>query len=86
MKRFILLFLTLLFVSCKKEGTPVPSENAKEDFRIEFLFECDGIKMYRFYDCGEVRYFTTGNGKMTYSINMRRSGKRLIEYDGTVIQ
>ena len=86
MKRFTLVFLALLFISCKKEGTYVPSENAKDDFHIEYLFECDGVKIYRFHDGGETRYFSTGNGRMTNSINLRSNGKQLIKYDDTVIQ
>ena len=27
-------------------------------FRVEFLFEHDGVKMYRFYDGGQCHYFT----------------------------
>ena len=86
MKRLILVFLTLLFISCKKEGTYIPSENAKADFDIEFLFECDGVKMYRFYDGGMLRYFTTGNGKMIDSTHTQRSGKSNRIVDDTVIQ
>lgn len=82
MKRLILVFLTLLFVSCAKKGTYVPSENAKDDFRIEFLFECDGTKIYRFHDGGRVRYFATGNGRMTSSEYVR--GKVIV--NETVIQ
>lgn len=48
MKKLLLVFLTLVCVSCAKEGTYVPSENARADFNIEFLFECDGVKIYRF--------------------------------------
>lgn len=82
MKTLILVFLTLLFVSCAKKGTYVPSENAKNGFKIEFLFECDGTKIYRFHDRGRVRYFATGNGKMTNSEYVR--GKVIV--DETVIQ
>lgn len=82
----LLVFVALICISCRKEGTYVPSENAKEDFRIEFLFECDGIKMYLFYDCGEVRYFTTGNGRMTDSVHTKKSGKSSVTRDDTVIQ
>ena len=85
MKKLLLVFVTLLFVSCRKEGTYVPSENAKDDFHIEFLFECDGVKMYRFRDGYRFRYFTTGNGKMinsTYRVNNRSA----VTYDDTVIQ
>lgn len=40
--------------------------------------------MYRFYDEGTAKYFTTGNGKMTDSTYMRKSGNTIV-YD-TVIQ
>lgn len=91
MKKLFLVFATLLCVSCKKEGTYVPSENAKADFHIEFLFECDGIKMYRFYDGDRPRYFTTGNGKMIDSVHIQKihtqkSGKSSVIRDDTVIQ
>ena len=86
MKRLILVFLTLLFVSCTKEGTYVPSENAKADFNIEFLFACDGVKIYRFYDKGRARYFATGNGRMIDSTSMRESRNTRVMDDNTVIQ
>lgn len=57
MKKLLLVFVALICISCKKEGTYVPSENAKADFQIEFLFECDGVKMYRFRDGGRLRYY-----------------------------
>ena len=87
MRKLLLVFLTLLFVSCAKKGTYVPSENAKADFNIEFLFECDGVKIYRFYDKGRARYFATGNGRMTDSTYSRISGKSSrVTVDDTVIQ
>lgn len=87
MKKLLLVFLTLLFVSCAKKGTYVPSENAKADFNIEFLFECDGVKIYRFYDKGRARYFATGNGRMTDSPYSRSSGKSSrVTVDDTLIQ
>lgn len=86
MKRLLFVLVALICISCKKEGTYVPSENAKADFNIEFLFECDGVKIYRFRDGGEVRYFVTGNGRMTDSTHMRNSGKTRVIVDDTVIQ
>lgn len=86
MKRLILVLLALLFVSCIKEGTYVPSENAKEDFGIEFLFTCDGVRIYRFYDGGRARYFATGNGRMTDSTRSESAGKSIKVVDDTVIQ
>lgn len=86
MKKLMLVFLTLICVSCAKEGTYVPSENAKEDFEIEFLFACDGVRIYRFYDGGRARYFATGNGRMTDSTCSESAGKSRKVVDDTVIQ
>jgi len=86
MKKVLLLLLTLLFISCAKEGYYVPSENAKADFNIEFLFECDGVKIYRFYDKRRARYFATGNGRMTDSTYKQSTGKSYVVHDDTVIQ
>jgi hypothetical protein len=84
-KIFISLFV-LICIGCAKEGTYVPSENAKADFNIEFLFECDGVKIYRFYDKGRARYFATGNGRMIDSTSTRSSGRTRMVVDETVIQ
>jgi len=86
MKKLLLVFLTLIVVSCEKEGTYVPSENAKADFHIEYLFECDGVKIYRFYDKGRARYFATGNGRMTDSTYVRNNGKNGSRTIDNVIQ
>lgn len=86
MKKLIIIFLTLMIVSCAKEGTYVSSENAKEDFEIEFLFACDGVRIYRFYDNGRARYFATGNGRMTDSTHSESAGKSAKVVDDTVIQ
>lgn len=86
MKKLIIVLLTLIIVSCAKEGTYVPSQNAKADFQVEFLFECDDVKIYRFSDAGEFKYFATGNGRMTNSTYTRSNGKSRITFDDTVIQ
>lgn len=86
MKKVLLLLLTLLFVSCAKEGAYVPSESAKADFNIEFLFECDGVKIYCFYDKSRARYFSTGKGRMTDSTYRVSTGKSSVVRDDTLIQ
>ena len=86
MRKLLLVFLALICVSCAKEGTYVPSENAKADFKIEFLFECDGVKIYRFYDCNRYRYFAVGDGRMTDSTYSQSSGKSRVTVDDTMIQ
>ena len=67
---FSLLALSLLS-SCYHD--PQSTTTAGDDIKIEFLFEHDGIRMYRFSD-GHFHYFTSQgttitsqpNGKSTY--------------------
>ena len=40
-------------------------EQRLKDYHVTFLFECDGIKVYRFYD-GKYIYFTNANGVTEY--------------------
>lgn len=69
MKKIIFL-LTLVFsmflTGCEKAGTQVQTDGAKHDFDVQFLFETDGVKVYRFFDAGEYIYFTNANGKTSY--------------------
>lgn len=63
-----------LFMGCTNE--PMSKERLGKDdgFEVEYLFEKDGIKVYRFYDSGHFHYFTSNSetistqtaGKQTY--------------------
>jgi len=87
LKKFFISLFVFICIGCAKEGTYVPSQNAKDDFEIEFLFEQDGVKIYRFRDKGRTRYFATGNGRMTESTFVRSNGKNgSVTIDDTVIQ
>ena len=57
-----IVFITLgaiLFGACINE--PMSKERLGKDngFEVEYLFEKDGIKVYRFFDNGNYHYFTT---------------------------
>lgn len=43
-------------------------EQKLKDYEVVFLFECNGVKVYRFRDSytGECVYFTNANGKAYY--------------------
>lgn len=61
-----LLVVGTLFVSCEA-GRPIsttPPQNNKT-YRVEYLFEHDGCKVYRFYDRGNYVYFTNCRGEAT---------------------
>lgn len=72
-----LLFTGLSFLSCYT-GRPlanVPSDN-NTSYKVDYLFEHDGCKVYRFYDKGNYVYFTNCNGETT-SIKNDSVGTRI---------
>lgn len=72
----IVIALLAMFASCLRQGDPVIPIESKDDFKITYLFEVDGIKVYRFYDGGRFIYFTNKVGNIEYTnINGRQSYK-----------
>ena len=66
MKNLLILGIILLgLVGCTNE--PMSKERIGKDdgFEVEYLFEKDGVKVYRFWDVGHYHYFTTGGETMT---------------------
>ena len=64
----IIIFLILL-VSCA--GVPISSEFPynNQTYQVEYLFEHDGCKVYRFYDRGNYVYFTNCRSDVTTIVN-----------------
>lgn len=74
-----LLFLcTMTFSSCGIAGIPIQNEAPQnnDSYTISYLFEHDGVKVYRFYDMGNYVYFTT-KGEVT-SIKNDSTAQRTI--------
>jgi hypothetical protein len=70
MKKFLsITLMAILLTSCYKDPQSVTSEG--KGFEVEFLFEKDGIKVYRFFDGGRHHYFTS-RGE---TISNKKSGK-----------
>lgn len=79
MKKFTLVLLmvfSLILSSCGKAGTPAQRDGAKHDFDVQFLFETDGVKVYRFWDAGEYIYFTNANGTTSYKTSDKYSERK----------
>lgn len=79
----ILLFVALMgtMVSCftyhafrHPVSTEQPTNN--QTYEIDYLFELDGCKVYRFYDKGNYVYFTNCQGNVT-SIKNDSTAKRI---------
>ena len=58
MNKILLVLTIVLLTGCMKD------EQTSERFQVEFLFEKDGVKVYRFFD-GRYHYFTTLGETMT---------------------
>ena len=64
MKKLIFAFgIALSLTSCRKEAQSTSTEG--NNIKVEFLFEKDGIKVYRFYDALNYHYFTSRGETMT---------------------
>ena len=59
-----------LLVSCEERAQKVNNVNypsQTDDYNVRFLFEVDGIRVYKFYHGGEAVFFTNTNGKTEYT-------------------
>jgi Domain of unknown function (DUF4884) len=61
--------LIILFIQCKTFQSSIPIKISTPDnnstYKIEYLFEHDGCKVYRFLDNSNFVYFTSCNGETT---------------------
>jgi hypothetical protein len=67
--RFMVLFATILLLTACAARSPrvisITRPTNNPDYRVEFLFEHDGCRVYRFLDNGYYVYFTTCTGETT---------------------
>ena len=65
-KSLLVLIISCGFFSCNHQIpiSKVTPENNKT-YQVDFLFEHDGCKVYRFLDSGDYVYFTNCNGDVT---------------------
>ncbi len=64
MKNF-LPFMALVIVSGCATGVPLQTKESENNrtYEVDYLFEHDGCKVYRFYDRGNYVYFTNCKGE-----------------------
>jgi hypothetical protein len=55
----------LVLVLCLLAGCAGPAQKTeiKNTYKVDYLFEQDGCRIYRFEDNGELHYFITGQGE-----------------------
>lgn len=67
MKKVLFFALAVLIASCVSKGTNVPVTDSVDNFKVEKLFNVDGVTVYRFYDSGRgYVYFTNKTGKICH--------------------
>ncbi len=85
MKKILAIYIifialgVIIFGACTNE--PISSERVGKDseIKVDYLFQKDGVKVYRFIDGGRVHYFTTNGetistqteGKQSYQENIK---------------
>jgi len=60
---FLIGIVSLVLSSCYKDPQNMTTEG--NGFEVEFLFEKDEVKVYRFRDGGKFHYFTSRGETMT---------------------
>lgn len=65
MKKLFFLAITTIFTACQV-GMPITVEPPKNNntYNVEYLFEHEGCKVYRFRDRGQYVYFTNCKGEI----------------------
>lgn len=81
MNYIIPLLVLLSFTSCARDAER-KAHSTNSDFRVEFIFECEGIKVYRFLDCATYHYFTSKGETMTTQKEF--IGKHYSEYEENI--
>lgn len=78
MKKLLLAALTIgLLGGCYKD--PQSTKIEGNGVKVEFLFEHNGIKMYRFLDGGHMHYFTDRGETMTTQTEGKTSYEETIK-------
>lgn len=62
-KLLLVLVLAVVATGCYKDAQSTSTEG--NGFCVEFLFEKDNVKMYRFWDGGRHHYFTSKGETIT---------------------
>ncbi|WP_315817909.1 DUF4884 domain-containing protein [Paraflavitalea speifideaquila] len=84
MQKLIPFIVLLAFTSCSI-SRPLRDEpsNNNETYKVQYLFEHEGCKVYRFYDRGNYVYFTNCRGEsmaVTDSSIIRNSTNLALKY------
>ncbi len=71
LKYILLAFVAILMCGCYKDpnigSVPVDIQpDSTLNYDVKFLFEVEGVRVYRFFDNGNCIYFTNTTGRTSY--------------------
>ncbi len=70
MQMVAIVFVTSLWHACSfQEPVSIAPAQNNQDYQVEYLFEHEGCKVYRFYDRGNYVYFTNVRSDVTSAPN-----------------
>jgi hypothetical protein len=76
MRALVIVILVAALLGCTKPGQPIEDASAEAGtFGVQFIFEVDGVRVYRFEDGGHNRYFATGGGTYLPQLQQVSDGK-----------
>ena len=68
--------IACLLFGCQSDKQPEEVKNSSNDsYKVEMLFEIDGVTVYRFLDNGRYIYFTNRDGEAGYTYRQRSGGR-----------
>lgn len=69
--KYLFIIICLALAGCDEQ----PDRRSQtEKFQLTFLFEKDGVKVYRFYDAGYYRYFCDARGAVAWDQHHGKAG------------
>jgi hypothetical protein len=75
MRKYFIIILFIFLYGCSVEPEQV-EKTSNQNIKLDFLFEKDGCKVYRFSDRGQYVYWTNCRGNITsYHLNGKVTSK-----------
>ena len=83
----VLVVIILLVSGCGyNAGVSINANQAqsRDYFGLVYLFTVDGVKIYRFWDCGHFHYIAIGNGRVLNTVQSSGGKTQTTWEDSTV--
>jgi hypothetical protein len=80
MKKYLIVILFIFLYGCSVDPEQI-EKTSNQKIKVDFLFEKDGCRIYRFVDGGHCVYWTNCKG----NLNWEQGGKNKTQYQNEII-